>query len=127
MGDGLFTIAILYIQIRNYCDHRELTPFQRTSTSGRVVAPWGREVVVGTAKREGKRRHAQNLSCTATGPCRSFSKKQFRESGSSSLVQSPPSWWCGRFDWALPSSDHSSCQRRLRDRRLRSNSSFALA
>lgn len=116
----------IYTQIGNYCDHRELTPFQRTSTSRRVVAPWGRVLVVGTAKKkEGKRRHAQTRSCTATGPCRSFSKKQFRESGSSWLVQSP-SWRRGRFDWALPSSDHSSCHRRLRDRRLRSNSSFAL-
>lgn len=42
----------IYTQIGNYCDHRELTPFQRTSTSRRVVAPWGRELVVGTAKKK---------------------------------------------------------------------------
>lgn len=79
----------------------------------------------GNCKTKKKRAPAQ--SRTATGPCRSFSKKQFRESGSSSLERSPPPSWCDRFDWALPSSDHSSCQRRFRERRLRSNSSFALA
>lgn len=90
-----------------------------------VVAPWGREVVVGTA-REKKRRHTQCRSRTATGSCRSFSKKQFRESGSSSPALTPPPSWFARFGWE-PNSDHNSCQRRFRFSRLRSSSSLALA
>lgn len=79
----------------------------------------------GNCKKEGKRRHTQTQSCTATGPCRSFSKKQFKESGSSSLAQSPPSW-CSRFGWE-PRSDHNSCHRRFRVIRFCSSSSLALA